>query len=732
MGGEGVMSSNSLEQTDEPINITSALKALSPWLNNPRQTVIQVEVLMSAATVLLLLQLILGSIRRCSNKLFIHGGLWLVYTLQLPLITYTLGLMQSSPVKIRLYPVWALSLFLLLGGSISITAYDLDDNKQWRRRLFLIFQYSISMLLICELLETGSNLFGVTEWRQPAMALIYSMTPIAIIVNTFGAVAGWMVNFSDPSKVVADYMKGHQANYSRLGDHSQELDHPITMKKGCKYLVRWRGYRTNMRGVTEVEKEDAITVEMVWDKCNEDMFISCYGRLISSRIKGACLSFALSHLLRCRFFGMDCAEAGLLQEARQFVLEGMLSDKNRSSHDAAYIEEAFRVIEVELGFLYDFFYTKYASIFEMETCFFAMVIMKMIATFALGVVLLFRSPFLNTHNPVIEVSSRKEDTIVTAVILGTLVVVEALQFILYLRSDWAIVSLACDFIITRRSLGIIIPFFLRKRLILFLSSRLPMLSYWQNKIGQYSVIEGSRFLCRREAEPTTTCMGKLIPYFLSLGNPFSGKGVSFVELPDMVKAEIVHSLKSNSDGYLTNGEASLQRNRVFGQFSRTFRDETMTQTERMLIWHIATDYCRIKSCGEAEEAPVGQAHYREVATKLSAYSAYLMLKAPELLPGNFADTKFVVDRVIYEATTALGTKRRNRDILQDAIDNSRDEHTIFARGLELGTMLVEDMENSLHRWKVLAEYWAERPSSTLRRPKTPGHTWSIFLKEGNF
>lgn len=34
-------------------------------------------------------------------------------------------------------------------------------------------------------------------------------------------------------------------------------------------------------------------------------------------------------------------------------------------------------------------------------------------------------------------------------------------------------------------------------------------------------------------------------------------------------------------------------------------------------------------------------------------------------------------------------------------------NAIFAKGLELGTMLVEGMENSLHRWKVLAEYWAE-------------------------
>jgi hypothetical protein len=681
MAGEGVMSY--MEIAEQPINVTSAPEALSPWLNNPRRTVIQVEVFMSAATALLFLQLLLGSMRRRSSRLFIQGGLWLVYTLQPPLITYTLGLMQSSPVKSRLYPVWALSLFLVTGGANAITAYDLDDNKQWKRRLFTIFQYCVYSIIIVALLETGKSLFSTTDWHQPVIALVYSMAPVVITVNMFGAFAGWMVNCSDPCKVVADYMKGCKAN-SRGG--SRELD--AATLKGCKYLVHWCGYKTNLRGETEVQKENAITVEMIWDKCNGDLFSS---QGLSSRIKGACLSFSLSHLLRRRFFGMDCAEANL-QETRQFVLQVLLSENSNI------YTEAFRVIEVELGFLYDFFYTKYASIFEMETCFFAMVILKMICTFAVLVVLHLKSPFLNSYNPVIEVNTRGYDTTGTEIILAALLVVEALQSILYLGSDWAVVSFACHHI-TRTSHGII-PFTLRK-LIVFLC-RLPTFSYWQKKIGQFSVIEGSRLLSPMNAFSfeTTTRAGRLIHYFLSLWNPFSSKGVNFVGLTDTVKAEIVHSLKSSSDGHLTNGRASLQRNRVFGKFSWTLENET--QAERMLIWHIATDYCRIKLRDEAE---VSSHQHREVATKLSGYCAYLMSKAPELLPGNFADTKFVFDHVICEAKKALGTKRRDRDVLLHAIENSRGENTVFTKGLELGTMLQSmDM---FQRWKVLAEFWAE-------------------------
>ena len=75
---------------------------------------------MAAAAVLLFFQLVCGSLRLRSNNAFIQGGLWVAYTLLPPLVTYTLGLMQSSQVTlVIMYPVWALSLFLIAGGVLT-------------------------------------------------------------------------------------------------------------------------------------------------------------------------------------------------------------------------------------------------------------------------------------------------------------------------------------------------------------------------------------------------------------------------------------------------------------------------------------------------------------------------------------------------------------------------------------------------------------------------------------
>nr|CAB3456243.1 unnamed protein product [Digitaria exilis] len=513
---------------------------------NPWPAVYLVEAFILVAALQLLFQLICGSLRRRTNNLFIHGELWLGYTLLPPLITYTLGLMHSSTVDVVMYPIWALSLLLVASGANSITAYDLDDNKQWKRHIFYVLQCNIYFCIILFRLLYPSRdrdddlLYVVPHQRHLFLAVPVFILLIAVFVDPiFGVIASWMVNYSDPSKVVADYMKDHAKFVSSRsvgggggGDDSHDYYFSPVSMKGCKYMVRWPYMVTRNRSDRcstyrcEVPQQGVVTIEMIWDKFNTEYTFT--SGVSSARIRGACLAHSLSHLLMRRYFGMDCAEANLV-ETRQFVLEGLLSESNTDEYT-----EAFKVIEVELAFLYDFFYTN-------------------------------------------------------------------------------------------------------------------------NRIH-------------------------------------------FVELPDILKPQIVSSLRSSS-GHLTNGKASLQRSHVFEQLSWTLQNET--QTENMLTWHIATDYCRIASCGEATDPSVCQ--YRELATKLSCYCAYLISNAPELLPGNSVDTKFTFDHAMYQAKEALGSNIRNKEGLQQAIYRSTVDN-IFIRGLQLG----KELENLQHDcWKVMADFWIE-------------------------
>ena len=238
-----------------------------------------------------------------------------------------------------------------------------------------------------------------------------------------------------------------------------------------------------------------------------------------------------------------------------------------------------------------------------------------------------------------------------------------------------------------------------------------------------------------------------------------------VRLPDAVKREIASSLKSTAaEGvHLTNGEASLRRNGVFiSQFKDTPKREDWDLTDTMLIWHIATNYHEIVETSQDYSGHDNEKlkQYREVATSLSRYSAYLMACVAGLLPGNPADTSFTFDKVMQEATVALyqdqeddvrERARADRHALEKALtelsessdQENENNDTIFFKGLKLGKELEECIRDGELRWKVLAEFWAEiilyvAPSDNVRghvqRLANGGefitHIWALLSHAG--
>ena len=98
----------SLQEQHLPIHLSPM--AMDPGSKQDgvvNMTIIKVEALVVAAGVLLLLQLVLGSCRRRWHNSFLKYGLQVCNGIMFPLNVYTLGTMQSSPIKNSSYPVWA-------------------------------------------------------------------------------------------------------------------------------------------------------------------------------------------------------------------------------------------------------------------------------------------------------------------------------------------------------------------------------------------------------------------------------------------------------------------------------------------------------------------------------------------------------------------------------------------------------------------------------------------------
>jgi hypothetical protein len=120
-------------------NNTAATGLIS---SSPRSRLIRIEVLVFLGVTVLFLLVALGAFRQRSSNKLVKIILWASYTASYSLVSYTLGLMQSSPYGNGLFSVWAICLLMLLGSADSISAYSLEDNEQWKRFSLRRYTYS--------------------------------------------------------------------------------------------------------------------------------------------------------------------------------------------------------------------------------------------------------------------------------------------------------------------------------------------------------------------------------------------------------------------------------------------------------------------------------------------------------------------------------------------------------------------------------------------------------------
>jgi len=296
----------------------------------------------------MLLLHILGSLRRLSSHDLLHTIVAGIYTLSYPLVSYIIGLMKASDWYHVHFAIWAVFLLSLLGNTDSLTACRLSDIDNWKsiyvKHLFKVFLMVYVMLKIYESSEDGKHVPHVPH--LPALSVIL----LVVVLKWYVMIASMrMVSksyLSKNTKVVAEYMKHTDNN---PGD-------PETME-GYRYMVAGEKHccvkRPAAGGKPWYEQDDSClkkvtTVEQIWQ---------CKGNLLLHDQRGKlhkdlCLSMALSKMLNRRFAGFEFSEAEL-GKTRDFVFKGLLA--GNKPH-----KRAFRVVEEELVFVHDLYYTRYS------------------------------------------------------------------------------------------------------------------------------------------------------------------------------------------------------------------------------------------------------------------------------------------------------------------------------------------------------------------------------------
>ncbi|XP_030441860.1 uncharacterized protein LOC115664055 [Syzygium oleosum] len=629
----------------------------------------KIELFVCLMVLLLILRAVFGLSRHWYTNRMLKVALLALYTLPSHLITHTLGLMEEAGEVLlhsELFPVWATFLMIFFRSSGYFSDYSLDD------RISYSWEHLLRNILLAKML-----IFSVrNSWVFWVVTTIFGVMCLFLFVKLKdNAKAKCLLtargyDLQRSTKLISDYMNSeHQTS------DPCNLD-PIQMR-GYNYVMR--GEETIWVNGSPLEiTDEVVTVEKVW---------TCQGWLLSStggdedgKLKDICLSFSLYKLLSLRFCSYSLPKEAH-KKLWKLIRNGFLAEKNG-------YERAFRVIELELSFLFDPFYTKYPFIFHPGR--WKLKLME-ISLFFIGSLVIIVLCFTPHHSNAPQDKSKpatsgglSSDVIVKSLILMACAAVELVQLILIATLEWTKVSLLCKYVRTNSWQG---NKWIEK--LIGRICRTQLLKPWERKLHQYSLLESHGY-----TPPRWVCIRAKAGY---IHHAREGKKQSTpAKLSSEVKEAVLHSLYSNL-GVLENGEPSLRLNKVAGRLSWACRLET--QTRVIIVWHIATSICE-------HEVRISDSNFL-VATRLSKYLAYLVAFSPKLLPDCPDDTEYIFDQTILQSRDMLTGCKTGEERIRKLKEIGRTVDgtgSVINRGAQLGQQLLKDKKDPKFNWKVLAEF----------------------------
>ncbi|XP_031273904.1 uncharacterized protein LOC116132394 [Pistacia vera] len=362
-------------------------------------------------------------------------------------------------------------------------------------------------------------------------------------------------------------------------------------------------------------------------------------------------------------------------------------------------EVAFDLVAIELGFMYDFLYTKATIIYSRFG-----IVLRITSFLSSVCALVFFSIIVDVHaySPI--------DLSITYVLLFGAVVLEVYAFILHFFSDWTkLINLimfkkANHNVCTCPSPSVVTS---RKR--------------WSGYMGQFNLLS----FCLREISTSYVGIHKLLA-FNELLEKY--QYLSWAEI-DLVWHENIfqHLLKKMNEFELLGKKARSSLLAKKGEY--VFKnwpeleglanlDLTLGFGDSLIAWHFVTDICYCEDLDKDEDW--------KISRRLADYMLYLLVFCPSVMPEETGEVMFTatcaramrlfrnmnsssknlkVDacKLLREVREKVSSSSSSSSPDDASVDSaSRDDAII-----KLAIMIVEKLDEVEEKWKVMSEYWLQ-------------------------
>ncbi|KAJ7963317.1 DUF594 family protein [Quillaja saponaria] len=525
----------------------------------------ELRVLVLASLTLQMVLIFLGNRRRYASRVWIRIAMWCSYLMADSVATVALGVISNNHGDVDsiskndpLYPhteltaFWAPFLLLHLGGPDTITAYSLEDNELWLRHLLSLgVQTGVSLYIVLRA-WTGSRLSVLSIFIFCAGFIKYGERTWVLRSASSEQFRDSMLTPPDPgpnySKFMLEYTLKQLEGFHVIADEVVEAQIPV-----------------NLPSVENNAIPDAMELITAYD---------------------------------------------LLQTFKRLFVDLILGIDDRDNSQSLFKDISFRkackVVEIELGFIFDMLYTKATVIYSLQGCATRFICLSLTAI----VLILFSFADKNKYLNV--------DVVITFLLLSVAIVLEIYAILLLLSSDWM------DLWLSRHTSSSI------RRAITCL--QLPKNPRWSNFMAQYNLIsyclgEKPAFCYKIQK---LLCIDKLLE---------KHRYKTLEEVTDDLKELIFNHLKEKLE-YLQEKSNYDVDHKVLCPFQGSHVLEKyncgalcwstdLEFDQSILIWHIATDLC-FYADNLTLTNPVRLKC--RISMQISRYILYLLVVYPFMLP----------------------------------------------------------------------------------------------------
>ncbi|XP_062088440.1 uncharacterized protein LOC133795002 [Humulus lupulus] len=642
-----------------PVLSESFTKVLTEWR-------IQSMVLISLLFQTMLI--VSGSRRKYWTSIPLRFFLWMAYLLADWVAILSLSLVSNSKTSAEdpnpgfvIKAFWSSLLLLHLGGPDTITAYSLEDTELWLRNFVVLSGQVIASLYIF-----------LNAWSGNWLNFLSVPILVAAIIKLGQRILVMMRASSEHFRKSMFPTPDPGPNYARYMDE-------YSSRKA-------EGFKVTSTSIVDIPK---------------------VGHHLNSAPANVTIPDAKSLLDACTFFNMfKPLFADLILNIHDIV-------NSQSFFQNKPCEEAFRVIEIELGFIYDVFYTKVVTFYS-----------------ALGVFLHLFSLLCVISVFVAFVIGKKEahsveHVVVTYVLLTGSAILEIYAFLFLLCSDWTMLWLS-----QRKNILADLLYQLISYIPKFF---IPKNKRWSNSMGQFNLIG---FCLKYRPGKCGFYLKRLISFYDKLVYEYHFKRKN---IPKELKEEIFKQLQKKSRGTLRKlsackelcdhrGETALKNEECDSRLGWSVTGEF---DESILLWHIATNLCYNSdtdehlSSSQLNQSPnkIRPVNFKEISKLLSEYMLYILVIWPFMLPNGVGQIRFqdtcaeVIEFLEGRKSIAINEKKAceallnvSTEILPSEVKGDRCKSVLFdACGLAKGLQSLETEQNweKEKKWELISNVWVE-------------------------